>query len=145
MMQRMFLVIEHGSDAYKQSLKLRDEVLRKPLGLRFSEEELAREREYHHLACLADGLVVGCLVLVPQDETNVRMRQVVVEPHLQSQGIGRALIELAEAVARKQGFTTMTLNARDSAKAFYEKLDYQHVGDPFVEVSILHWGMQKVL
>ncbi|TWU21921.1 GNAT family N-acetyltransferase [Bythopirellula polymerisocia] len=145
MTQRKFLLIEHGSAEYEQSLVLRDEVLRKPLGLRFSDEDLVLERDFYHLVCLEDGRVVGCLVLVPQDEEDVRMRQVVVVPHLQRQGIGRGLIEFAEAVAREEGFTIITLNARDSAKVFYEKLDYQQVGEPFVEVTIRHWKMRKGL
>ncbi len=145
MTQRTFSVIEHGSEAYEQSLALRDEVLRKPLGLQFSDEELAREAEYHHLVCVEDGKVLGCVVLVPLENKTIRMRQVVVEPHFQSQGIGRALVKIAEAFAREQDYKTMTLNARDTAKSFYDKLDYQTIGEPFVEVTVLHWHMQKTL
>ena len=39
----------------------------------------------------------------------------------------------------------MTLHARDTAIPFYKKLGYECVGEPFVEVTILHQAMQKRL
>ena len=33
-------IIDHGSKEYKQMVNLRNEILRKPLGLTFTEEEL---------------------------------------------------------------------------------------------------------
>lgn len=145
MAQRTFSEIEHGSVAYEQSLALRDEVLRKPLGLSFSDEELELERGLYHLACQEERQVLGCLVLVPHEDGTIRMRQVAVAAHVQRQGIGCALTELAEQLARDRGFSAVTLNARDTAVGFYEKLGYQRVGEPFVMVSIQHWFMEKEL
>ena len=73
------------------------------------------------------------------------MRQVAVSPRAQGQGIGRALTEFAEDLARRRGFSRMTLHARAIAVPFYEKLGYQRVGDEFEEVTIPHWSMQKAL
>ena len=36
--------IDHGTKEYLQMIKLRKEILRQPLGLSFSTEELAREK-----------------------------------------------------------------------------------------------------
>lgn len=145
MAQQFFSEIEYGSTEYEQSLALRDEVLRKPLGLRFSDEELQRERDHYHLVCQVGGQIIGCLVLVPTSRGELRMRQVAVVPELQRQGIGRALTEFAEGFARKRGFTTVTLHARDYAVGFYDKLGYQRLGEPFEEISLVHWKMQKQL
>jgi hypothetical protein len=73
------------------------------------------------------------------------MRQVAVVPELQGQGIGRAMVEYSEALARTVGFTRMILHARETAVAFYEKLGYAKVGERFVEVTIPHWAMAKRL
>ena len=55
--------ILYGSPEYAATIKLRNEILRKPLGLRFSDEQLPAERGNHHLACYRDGRLVACLVL----------------------------------------------------------------------------------
>jgi N-acetylglutamate synthase-like GNAT family acetyltransferase len=102
-------------------------------------------RDYLYFACHVDGELVGCLALVPQSSAEVRMRQVAVKPRLQGQGIGRALVEYAEQSARERGFSVMMLHARDTAIPFYEKLGYERVGEPFMEVTILHCEMQKKL
>lgn len=84
-------------------------------------------------------------MLRPLLDGDVRMRQVAVVPELQGQGIGRAMVEYSEALARTVGFTRMILHARETAVAFYEKLGYAKVGERFVEVTIPHWAMAKRL
>src|SRR5262249_35924577 len=137
--------ILYGSAEYKTALALRDEVLRKPLGLQFSAEELEQEREHFHLVCHADGQLMGCLVLVPQEQDIIKMLQVAIAPTAQGQGIGRGLVQFAENFARDHGYSLMTLHARDTAIPFYEKLGYTRVGEPFEEVTIMHWEMEKSL
>lgn len=137
--------IQYDSPDYAATFALREEVLRKPLGLSLNDETLAQERYYFHLVCHLDDELVACLVLLPKKNGDIRMRQVAVKPHLQGQGIGRALVEFAEQFARERGFTLMKLHARDTAILFYEKLGYECVGEPFVEVTILHCEMQKEL
>ena len=38
-------IIDHGTVEYEQMVKLRDEILRQPLGLSFTKEELEKARE----------------------------------------------------------------------------------------------------
>ena len=38
-------IIDHGSPEYQQMIKLREEILRKPLGLGFDQDELDTEKE----------------------------------------------------------------------------------------------------
>jgi len=141
--QRLIREVEHGSLAYWATVELRDSVLRRPLGLQFSIEELKAEKDSRHLACYRSDRLVGCLVLRPSAGGDVRMRQVAVVPELQGQGIGRAMVEYSEALAQTIGFTRMILHARETAVDFYEKLGYAKVGERFVEVTIPHWAMEK--
>jgi GNAT superfamily N-acetyltransferase len=143
--QQIICEVPHGSPAYWATVELRDSILRKPLGLRFSEEELEAEKDSHHLACYRGDRLVGCLVLRPLLDGDVQMRQVAVVPDLQGQGIGRAMVEYSEALARTIGFTRMILHARETAVPFYEKLGYARLGNRFEEVTILHWAMAKRL
>jgi predicted GNAT family N-acyltransferase len=136
--------VEHGSEAYWQAVELRREVLRRPLGLDFSDQQLSAEAGDSHLVALQDGLVVGCLVLTPRG-SEVQMRQVAVRPDLQGQGIGRLLVEESEIVARRGGFASMVLHARDTAIPFYQRLGYTTVSDVYEEVGIPHRTMAKDL
>jgi len=137
--------VEHGSPDYGRLVALRDEILRRPLGLAFSAEQLDSEREAHHVACFLGEEIVGCLVLTPQENGRVRMRQVAVREAVQGRGIGRALVKYAEALGRRLGCREMVLHARETAVGFYERLGYVKAGERFFEVTLPHWEMTKRL
>ena len=138
--------IEFATPEYDETVNLRDSILRKPLNLSFSEEELAEEYTDIHLAAYdAAWILRGCLVLTPKSENVIKMRQVAVDSDAQGTGIGRALVEKSEIVARSRGYARMELNARDTAVPFYEKLGYHTEGSMFEEVSIAHFKMAKEL
>ncbi len=69
--QQIVRQVAHGSPEYWATVQLRDSVLRKPLGLQFSAEELDAEKDSHHLACYRGERLVGCLVLRPFADGNV--------------------------------------------------------------------------
>lgn len=137
--------IAHLSPAYALCVALRSEILRKPLGLVFTEAQLAAEGDSLHLACFEDGSLVGTLMLTPTADGSLQMRQVAVAEALQGRGIGSLLVEESEREARRRGVSRLILHARMSAQAFYEKGGYSLVGDPFVEVGIPHQAMEKRL
>jgi ribosomal protein S18 acetylase RimI-like enzyme len=137
--------VAHGSSEYWATVELRGLILRQPLGLHFEPEELAAERDSRHVACYRDGRLAGCLVLRPLADGDVQMRQVAVAFEFQGKGIGRAMVEYSEALAREWGYCRMVLHARETAVLFYEKLGYSRIGSRFVEVTIPHWEMEKRL
>ena len=130
--------VVYGTAEYEATVELRRDVLRRPLGLDFTPEQLALEKEDVHLALFRDGQVTACLILSKQDVATVRMRQVAVRPELQRQGLGLALVEAAEMASKDHGFLRMILHARESAVPFYLRLGYGIEGDPFVEVGLPH-------
>jgi ribosomal protein S18 acetylase RimI-like enzyme len=136
--------VAHSSPEYWATIELRRNILRLPLGLDFSTEELDAEAGDIHLAAFNPDLV-GCLVLVPRLDGEIKMRQVAVRPDLQRTGLGTQLVVASEVLARSRGFRTMTLHARDTALAFYRRLGYDVEGCPFEEVSIPHYRMSKRL
>lgn len=137
--------IPHLSPAYALCVALRRAVLRQPLGLDFTELDLAAEGDTFHLACFEGDRLLGTLMLTPRGETVVQMRQVAVAEGRQGQGLGTLLVRESEAEARRRGFKTMTLHARDVAVPFYLNLGYACVGEPFTEVGIGHQEMEKTL
>jgi ribosomal protein S18 acetylase RimI-like enzyme len=140
-----FRLIEYGSTAYHHMIALRDIVLRKPLGLSYTEEFLQKEINDQLLGCYTDESLSGCCILTPLDDTTVQLRQMAVDNTLQRQGIGRQLILFAEQQAKKNGFTYLMMHARKEAKGFYEKLGYSIQGPEFEEVGIPHYEMSKEL
>jgi MOSC domain-containing protein YiiM/predicted GNAT family N-acyltransferase len=137
--------VKHGSPEHAATVELRELVLRKPLGLIFPPKELASEKDFHHLACYRGDKLAGCLVLRPGANGDIQMKQVAVIPDLQRQGIGQAMVEHSEKLARTLGYRRMTLHARESAVPFYEKYGYAKIGDRFTQVTLPHWEMVKDL
>jgi predicted GNAT family N-acyltransferase len=137
--------IPFGSVWYALSVALRYDVLRKPLGLHFTAEQLSVEEKEYHIAYLENGEVLGILLLVPKENGVIKMRQVAVAEKMQGKGIGQLMVQFSESFAREKGFTTMDLNARKTAVPFYLKMNYTQVGDEFTEVTIPHYRMVKQL
>ncbi|MCF1716581.1 GNAT family N-acetyltransferase [Flavihumibacter sp. RY-1] len=138
-------IIDHGTPEYQQMIKLRDDILRKPLGLSFSQEELQQEKDQILIGAFDDDKMLGCCMLVNEGDGVVRLRQMAVNNNLQGKGIGRALMNFAENIARDQGFKRLTMHARKTAVGFYEHLGYQICSDEFEEVTIAHYIMEKRL
>ena len=138
-------LIEHGSVAYEESIALRYQVLRKPLGLSYDPAELAGEKDSFHFALREGAELVACLVLKPLDERCIKMRQLAVGKSSQGKGFGRELVKYAHSFARERGYAEIVLHARETARGFYEKLGYQLEGNPFTEVGLPHLAMRKKL
>lgn len=138
-------LIEHGSVAYEESIALRYQVLRKPLGLSYDPAELAGEKDSFHLALRKGAVLVACLVLKPLDEQCIKMRQLAVRESSQGKGCGRELVNYAESFVRERDYAEIVLHARETALGFYEKLGYQIEGNPFTEVGLPHLAMRKKL
>lgn len=138
-------IIDHGSPEYQQMVKLRDVILRKPLGLGFTPEDLEKEKDNILIAAFEEERILGCCMLVEEQPNIVRLRQMAVLNDLQGKGIGRALMNFAENIARDRGYRTVRMHARNNALGFYEKVGYKVKGEPFIEVTIPHYVMEKEL
>ena len=138
-------IIDYGTPEYQQMIKMREDILRKPLGLNFDEKELESEKNNLLIAAFDDDKMLGCCMLVPENENIVRLRQMAVLNDLQGKGIGRALMLFAENLARDRGYNKISMHARKNATGFYEKVGYKVVGDEFIEVTIPHYNMEKEL
>lgn len=137
--------IDHGTKEYKQMLELRNEILRRPLGLDYSKEEIERENEDILIGVFEDDKMLGCCLLTRVDNKCIRLRQMAVQNNLQGKGIGAAMMNYAENVARDAGYSKMIMHARKSSMDFYKKLGYKVVGQEFEEITIPHYVMEKAL
>jgi predicted GNAT family N-acyltransferase len=130
---------------YAVEKELRNRVLRKPLGLMLSEQDLQGEDEEAHLVAMdGTGTMVGC-VLIAFTENGARIRQIAIEERYRGRGIGTKLMKGAEQIVRDRDLGAVTLHARQTARRFFEKLGYAAVSDVFIEVTIPHVKMEKIL
>ncbi len=138
-------LIDHGSPEYQQMVQLRNEILRRPLGLKFDLSELEKEKDEILIAAFEEEKMLGCCMLIKYGPDAVRLRQMAVLPTLQGKGVGRALMQFAENIARDMGYKRIMMHARKTATGFYEKLGYEVIGDEFEEVTLPHVVMEKGL
>lgn len=138
-------ILDHGTHEYQQMVKLRNDMLRKPLGLGFTPQELEQEKDNMLIAAFEDEDILGCCMLVEENPETVRLRQMAVLNDLQGKGIGRALMSFAENLARDRGYKTLAMHARKNSIGFYEKMGYEIASDEFTEVTIPHYIMEKKL
>lgn len=138
-------IIDHGSPEYQQMVQLRNDILRKPLGLVFQQEELQKEADDILIGAFEEDKMLGCCMLIETEPGTVRLRQMAVLNNLQGKGIGRAMMQFAENIARDRGYKRITMHARKTATGFYEKLGYVISGGEFEEVTLPHVEMEKRL
>lgn len=145
-----------GSDYYFQTLKLRELVLRKPLGLQLTPADTATDPQDIYFAIMIGepnqekpdqaAQVIGCLGLTATDDPHIlRMKQVAIHPQYQKQGLGIQLVTTAEVYAKQIHVHEITLRARVEVMEFYQKLGYQPYGVVFESVSLPHLNMKKRL
>lgn len=133
----------YGSELYAHALRLRDAVLRAPLGLEFTEEELADDANRRHFVAIADGGVVASVSLKALGPHTLQLKQMAVAPDRRRERIGTRLLDFAEAWARREGYGTIILNARIGAEGFYARHGYALEGAIFEEQGIPHVRMTK--
>lgn len=145
MIKLVFQEIIYGSSEYKTELDLRYEILRKPLGLVFTDVELEKDKLDVHFGLFDGNQLIACAILSKLTEGTVKMRQVAVRANEQNKGYGRVLIDNFEEYCRKNKFLKIELNSRLTAVEFYQRLGYRKVGSEFHEVRIPHLKMVKEL
>jgi predicted GNAT family N-acyltransferase len=140
-------IVTHDWERFDEVLQLYYDVLYGPFGV-------ARDFEWYHPAhgstfavALGEGdAFLGSARLLPAaGDAERQVRQVVVAPHAQGLGAGRALMTAIEREAAAQGARELWLNARHSAYGFYETVGWRFVGEEFVSelTGVPHRPMRK--
>lgn len=139
-----FIRFDTRSEKYKEEIKLRDKVLRKPLGMKLTPEFLKSDKDDFHFSLIDDtGKMVACLLIKKISDETVKLRQMAVNEDDRGKGLGKFLIEKTEEALKKEGYSKIELHARMYAKKFYLKSGYEPVGEEFYEIGIPHIKMIK--
>lgn len=138
-------IIDYNSKEYQQMLALRNDVLRKPLGLQLESADTDADQNNILIGAFDDEKLLGCCMLVKENNEIVFLRQMAVINDVQGKGIGQSLVNFAENLARDIGYKEMKMYARKSVLPFYEKQGYQKIGSEFIKSTIPHITMKKKL
>ena len=143
-----YSLIDHGTPEYQESLKLRHQILRVPLGMDLfdgSYDDLTQESRYYHFGAFdEEGLLVSSVIGIPTATHEVRIKQMVVIEQQQHKGVGKRLFMAFEAYLLNLGFQTFILHARMTAHGFYLNMGYEILGEEFQEVGLPHYKMRKI-
>ncbi len=145
-MQPVIVQERFGGAGWREMIALRTQVLRAPLGLAYSDGQLAGECDQIHLALRLGGNLAGTLLLLPDAPAAVVLRQMAIAPAFAARGLGRQLVRHGETVAREAlGARIATLSARRTAIGFYQKLGYRAEGPTYIDVTLPHRRMRRSL
>jgi len=132
---------------FEQYYLLRWQVLRQPWGQVLGSERDSLEQESFHRIIIDENnkvLAVGRLEKTSQFSGKIRFMAVC--ESAQGQGLGRKIIETLEQQAQILGITDLSLNARENALCFYQKLGYTSMGfSHLLFDEIKHFSMNKII
>ncbi|MGH2664448.1 GNAT family N-acetyltransferase [Flavobacterium sp.] len=136
----------------KETYSVRQPVLRagKPIeSCLFDGDDLETTK---HFGLYFDENLVGVVSVFENksnnfhDEYQMQIRGMAVLEEYQKKGLGNFLINQTEEYAKFQNASLLWFNARETAVAFYEKLNYTIIGSAFEIQNIgIHYVMYKHL
>jgi predicted GNAT family N-acyltransferase len=136
--------VASSSSEVDEALELRRRVFVGQQGVTLEADRDGLDPSALHIVAVDDGRVVGTCRLV-FDERLARLGRMAVEPDRRGQGLGRAILALAEAEARAAGAERIRLHAQLAARSLYERGGFDVKGEEFMEEGIPHLTMEKPL
>jgi predicted GNAT family N-acyltransferase len=137
-----FTVHVSEGDAPPGSVAVRREVFIDEQGVTEREEIDGLDPGCIHIVAEQDGQAVGCARL-RRTPGATKVERVAVVARLRSTGLGRALMEEAEAEAERRDWRPLALHAQLASVGFYEHLGWRAEGPVFEEAGIPHRRMVR--
>ena len=95
--------ITAASPKYLQVFDLRDEILRKPLGMSLKNDDLSRDLADSIFIAEHGDRVIGCVLLHQLGTDTAQLRAMAVSADWQGRGVGRMLVEELEKTGMVSG------------------------------------------
>lgn len=138
-----FEIIEFLSPDYYATLQLREDVMRKPLGILLSAEDIKDDCMRTHIGgYYNDKLVCTCSFKIIHKKI-AHIYSICVKQELQNRGVGQQLINFTEKYVKLRGVARLYVEGRKSAKKFYQKCGFSPCGSEYIDMNILHQDMRK--
>jgi len=126
---------------------LRWRVLRQPWGQSSGSERDELDDDATHVAGYDEVKGLVCVGRLHAVETGVgQVRYMAVEEPLRGRGLGQAVLDELERLAKRQGMSVIVLDAREAAVGFYRRNGYEAVDEGHVLFGeVRHSKMRKRL
>lgn len=149
-MAMVFRQYNTQEDCYLQAWDLRQRILRTPVGLTLTATDRDNDLSSWHFGLFDNDRLIATVTVekMPSDQTmpeQVKLRQMVVDPHYQGRGLGQQLLIKTEQVLRDKSVSVITLAARLPAVGFYQKLGFKVQSPIYHHLGIDHRDMIKYL
>lgn len=137
------MFVDYNSEDYLSNLKLRQKILRDPLGLSFTKEELENDSKMIHISVFDKNDKVVATAELNYLKDKYQLRQLAVDKDYQHFGVGSKILNFCEKYAKRVNIGTIICNARQEAVEFYAKHGFEVKGNYFLEHTIPHIKMEK--
>jgi len=138
----------NNEEEYKGMYDLRWKVLRKPWNQLVGSEKDDREEESYPFVAILNNKIVGTARLqeneIIEGKKEGQIRYLAIDENHQKKKVGRDLIAFIEWYAKNKKIAFIKINARKTAKGFFEKQGYEVVSEGHLLFNeIEHFVMKK--
>ena len=138
------ILIPQTQNELEQYYDLRWRILRKPWNQPEGSEKDKIEDECIHIIAKDNDNVIGVGRLQFNSKDEAQIRYMAVEPDYEKQGVGKKIVGALEGYVKENKRTMITLDAREPAVGFYEKLGYTKKEKTYLLFNkIQHYKMRK--
>ena len=138
------ILIPQTQNELEQYYDLRWRILRKPWNQPEGSEHDKIEDECIHIIAKDNDNVIGVGRLQFNSKDEAQIRYMAVEPDYEKQGVGKKIVGALEGYVKENKRTMITLDAREPAVGFYEKLGYTKKEKTYLLFNkIQHYKMRK--
>lgn len=123
--------IRYGSEEYEMTRALRNRIMRVPIGLSIYDQDYTFEVNSRIVGAFDGGTMLGCSI-VGKLNGETCLDFLCIDERMQKTGIGSILLADVEAWAKEQGIPRLILEARVTARKFYEKHGYEAYGEVYL-------------
>ena len=148
-MQTIITLLEANTpDLLDRCLAVRQEVFTGEMGVPAHVERDSRDcldSVCRHFLITLDGQDIGAVRCLPQEDGTLRLQRFCVRRDCRGQGAGRQTLRAVEDRFRAEGLSAVVLDAKCSARGFYEACGYEAVSGVFMEAGVPHVAMRRPL
>ena len=116
--------IKPGTEQYNECLKLKEDLLLKPLGKVFSQEEISQEESNECIAMYLEKRLVGTCSLI-QEGRVLKIENFVISPQFQNKGYGGRILNFCAKYALDNDCSVMYCEVEETMQKFYQKYGFR--------------------
>lgn len=121
---------------YNQSLKLRNDLLRLPIGKTVYSENLEIEKNNDFYGAFEEGQLIGTLSYYEEEPQTAHLTAFAVKSNHQRNGVVKQLIEMLIKDLKNKDYKGIRVDTREVAVPFYKKCKFEVVSGPVMNASL---------